>query len=106
MAGGEVQFQAYNENVAAATEAGATLRIPFTGRQVYAWLMGIGPITVRLSGADEPFEIEVRSIDRWIFRPLMPPIDARAAVLEVTALDVPVIFGDLYFAGAPGRTRT
>jgi lysophospholipase L1-like esterase len=104
--GGETQFQAYNENVAAATEPGATLRVPFTGRQAYAWLMGAGPITVRLNGSDEPFEIEVRSIDRWIFRPLMPLIDASDIVLEITAVQAPVIFGDLYFVGAAGRTRT
>ena len=101
--GGETQFQAYNENVAAATEPGATLRVPFTGRQAYAWLMGVGPISVRLNGVDEVFEIEIASIDTWILRPLMPLIEARDLVLEITAAGAPVIFGDLYSSARRGE---
>jgi lysophospholipase L1-like esterase len=91
--------EAYTENVAAAMEPGAMLRIPFTGRQVFVWALGLGTLTASFPGRPERFHVPVESGDRWRIRALMPRWDAGDYVLEATVAQTPVVLGDLFFAG-------
>lgn len=91
--------EAYTENVAAAMEPGAKLRIPFRGRQAYVWAMGQGTITASFAGRPERFHVPVESGERWRIRALMPMWEPGDYELEATVAQTPVILGDLFFVG-------
>ena len=91
---------AYVENVAAAAEPGAMLRIPFRGTWVFAWALGNGALTSAFPGRPERYPVVVDSGDRWRLLTLIPPVAAASDhVLEVTVTGTPVVFGDVFVVG-------
>ena len=94
--------EAYSGEVLEAMDTGAVLRIAFEGRGVSAWLMGMGRLSVTLSGRPEPYTVEVASGHQWTVLPLLPPELAEGShVVELTVTKRPVIFGDLFVTGTP-----
>jgi lysophospholipase L1-like esterase len=91
--------EAYTENVAAAMEPGAKLRIPFRGRQAFVWALGLGTLTASFVDRAERFHVPVESGDRWRIRALMPIWEPGDYVLEATVAQTPVVLGDLFFVG-------
>ncbi len=87
------------EGVAEAREAGATVRVAFTGSNAFAWVSGAGVFGVRILETNERFRIGVDAVAKWFWCSLMETHAAGHYTLEIVALDAGLLIGDICFSG-------
>jgi hypothetical protein len=85
--------------VAEPLETGAAFRVSFDGTLVYLWAMGRGAIETMVEGSGVRDRVEINSGSEWSFHTISPVQAGVPHVLEVTALELPLVLGDLYIIG-------
>lgn len=91
--------EAYDDLVAQPLEAGATFRVSFDGTLVYLWAMGMGAIETTILGTGVRNRVEINSGSEWSFHAISPVLAAGQYALEATALELPLVLGDLFIIG-------
>ena len=97
--------EAYDREVAQPNAPGAAFRVTFAGTQVFLWAMGRGAFETVLAGAPERHRVEVGSGPAWSIHRISPRLAPGEHELAVTALELPLVFGDVFVIGrAPAGT--
>ncbi len=91
--------EAYDDRVAEPRAPGSAFRLRFEGTRVLLWAMGSGALEVALDGRPERYRVEVRSGPGWSIHTITPPLAPGDHVLEATALELPLVLGDLFIVG-------
>ena len=91
--------EAYDDLVAEPRAPGAAFRVRFTGTRVLLWAMGSGALEIALDGRPERYRLEVRSGPVWSIHTITPPLGLGEHLLEATALELPLVLGDLFVVG-------
>jgi lysophospholipase L1-like esterase len=91
--------EAYDDVVAQPLEAGATFRIGFEGTLAYLWAMGSGAIATMADDSGVRNRVEINSGSEWSFHTISPVLASGEHTLEVVALELPLILGDLFIIG-------
>jgi hypothetical protein len=87
------------EGLAEALEPGASVRVAFVGTNAFAWVSGSGVLGVRIAETEERYRVGVDAVAKWRWCSLMETHAAAHYTLEIIALNVGLLLGDLSFAG-------
>lgn len=91
--------EAYDDVVAEPLEVGATFRVGFAGTRVFLWAMGTGAIESMIVGSGVRNRVEIASGPEWSFHTISPTLPSAPYELEVVALELPLVLGDLFIIG-------
>ena len=92
--------EAYDDRVAEPRAPGAAFRLRFEGTRVLLWAMGNGALEIGLDGSSDRYRVEVRSGPGWSIHTITPPLAPGEHMLEATALELPLVLGDLFVVGS------
>jgi hypothetical protein len=91
--------EAYDAEVAQPQAPGAAFRVAFEGSRVFLWTMGTGAIETMIVGSGVRNRVDINSGSVWTFHTISPTLPNGPYVLEVTALELPIVLGDLFIIG-------
>jgi lysophospholipase L1-like esterase len=91
--------EAYDEQVAEPRAPGAAFRVRFEGTRMFLWAMGRGALEIRIDAGPERYRVEVGSGPGWSIHSISPALAAGVHQLEATALELPLVLGDLFIVG-------
>ncbi|HEV8021709.1 MAG TPA: SGNH/GDSL hydrolase family protein [Candidatus Lustribacter sp.] len=91
--------EAYDREVAEPQSPGASFRVRFEGTRVLVWAMGRGAFETSIQGSTGRYRVEVGSGPGWSIHTITPPLAPGSYELEAVALELPLVFGDLFVVG-------
>ena len=91
--------EAYDREAAEPQAPGAAFRLRFEGTRVLLWAMGRGAFETAIGGSPGRYRVEVGSGPGWSIHTISPPLGPGSYELEVVALELPLVFGDLFVVG-------